>query len=180
MASPQNIRAYSPIPFPALVRGFGPITVTKANGIWTIGFDIADLTAHVPSFSDLPVEYVVVYDSIHNTFFKISLASLGLGGASTQRVALASPIVVVGSDQIINFNINAGAPVCTLPASATRNGAPLTFKDAGGHAAAHNLTITPAVGETIDGQPAAVITTNFGQVILVPYNDGTNTGWALR
>ncbi len=181
MASPVNIRVATTIPFPPLVRGSGPIVVSKANGIWTVSFDIASLTEHVPSFSDLPVEYVVVYDSIHSTFFKISLSNLGLGGAQTQRPATASPIVVAGNDQIINFNINSGSPTCQLPASATRNGAPLTFKDAGRHAAAHPLTFTTTGGETMDGiaSGGVSIATNGGHVTFTPYNDGTNTGWSI-
>jgi len=89
------------------------------------------------------------------------------------------PPLVPANDQIINFNINAGAPVCTVPSSTTRNGTPLTFKDAGGHAGAHNLTLSFTGGETCDGQATVIINTNFGEVTLRPYNDGVNTGYSL-
>jgi hypothetical protein len=90
--------------------------------------------------------------------------------------------VVAGNDQIINFNINAGSPTCQLPASATRNGAPLIFKDSGGHAAAHPLTFTTTGGETMDGiaSGGVAINVNFGRLKFTPYNDGTNTGWAIE
>ena len=39
MSIPPNIRVNAAFPFPALVQGSGPITITKANGIWTVGFD---------------------------------------------------------------------------------------------------------------------------------------------
>ena len=42
MASPRNIRISSPIPFPALVVGGAPITVTKVNGIWTIALNMGN------------------------------------------------------------------------------------------------------------------------------------------
>lgn len=179
MASPVNIRVMAQIPFPALVRGNAPIVLSKANGIWTISLDVADLIQHIPAGADFATEYLVVYDSVQQTFFKVLLGSVGLAGNRAQRSVLASPIVVAAADQIINFNINAGAPTCALPAAAGRNGLPLTFKDAGGHAAAHNLTITPAGGETIDGLANVVMNTNRQQITLVPYNDGTNAGWAL-
>ena len=35
---PARIRVNATFPFPALVQGSGPVTVSKANGIWTIGF----------------------------------------------------------------------------------------------------------------------------------------------
>ena len=39
MNIPDNIRVNASFPFPALVQGSGPITLTKINGIWTIGYD---------------------------------------------------------------------------------------------------------------------------------------------
>jgi hypothetical protein len=181
MASPVNIRVTAPFPFPALVVGAAPIVVAKANGIFTVSFDIADLTAHVPSAADLAAEYWIVYDSIAKTYYKVALSNLGVGGARLQRAVSASPIVVANNDQIINFNINAGSPTCQLPASSTRSGVPLTFKDAGGHAAAHNLTFTTTGGETMDGiaSGGVALSTNFGQITFTPYNDGTNSGWAI-
>jgi hypothetical protein len=179
MASPVNIRAFAPIPFPALVVGGAPVAVTKANGIWTIALNVANLTQHIPAGADFASEYLVVYDAVRQTFFKVLLSTAGLAGARVQRAVNASPIVVLAGDQVINFNINAGGPTCALPAAASRNGVPLTFKDAGGHAAANNLTITPAAGETIDGLANVAMNTNFQQLTLAPYNDGTNAGWAL-
>lgn len=114
------------------------------------------------------------------TTINATLATLTTQIAGKQRSVTASPIVVAGNDQIINFNISSGSPTCALPAAATRSGLPLIFKDAGGHAASHNLTITPNGVETIDGQAQVVISGNFAEITLRPYNDGVNTGWSMR
>jgi hypothetical protein len=162
------------------VVGGLPVKVTKANGTWTIAFDMVDLVTRVPSVSDLANEYWIVYDAAQQTYFKVLLSSLGVAGARLQRAANATPIVVASNDQIINFNVN-GVVTCTLPAASSRNGAPLTFHDAGGHVSAVNTaTFTPAAGDTIDSQANVVMTTKNGEITLRPYNDGTNTGWSLQ
>lgn len=165
--------------FPSAVFGSGPIKVTKANGVWTFSFDITTFGSIAPPASAYSTDFLFGWDDVGGIFFKISLSDLNVGGRRAQRSATASPIVVTSSDQIINFNINAGAPTCVLPLSTLRNGVPLTFKDAGGHAAAHNLTITFSGGQTCDGLAQVVMNTNFGEVTLRPYNDLINTGWSL-
>jgi len=179
MASPVNLRISAPIPFPALVRGAAPIALTKANGVWTVSLDVQNLGAVVPLIAQYASDYVVVWDSVGLTFVKVSLTGLGLGGARLQRSVLASPIVIAANDQIINFNINAGAPTCTLPSSISRNGVPLTFQDVGGHAAAHNLTFAFTGGELADGLAAPAITVNYGKMTFTPMNDGVNTGYSI-
>jgi|ERR1051326_240179 hypothetical protein len=181
MASPANIRVSARFPFPALAVGSAPVKVTKAAGVYTIALDVQDLGAHVPSVADLAQEYWIVWDAIRLTYFKVALSTLGIGGARLQRAATASPIVVAPNDQVINFNVNAALAHCVLPSSATRNGVPLTFKDAGGHAGAHNLIFDTTGGETMDGiaSGGVKINTNYGEITFVPYNDGVNTGWAI-
>lgn len=179
MALPPNIRINTQFPFPALVTGSAPIVISKANGIWRVSFSIANLGTQVPLITAYPTDYVLIWDSIANTFFRVTLSSFGLGGARTQRSVTASPIVVAAGDQILNVNIAAGAPTCALPAAATRNGVPLTFKDVGGQFFAHNLTITPNGAETIDGLANLVMKTNRQGVTLWPFNDGANSGWFL-
>ena len=179
MASPVNIRVMAAIPFPPLVVGGAPVKVTKANGIWTIGFDMADLAARVPSVADLSNEYWIVYDAALQTYFKVLLSSLGVAGARLQRPVTTTAIVVAANDQIVNFSYN-GVVTCALPAATSRNGAPLTFHDAGGHVSGvHTATFTPNGAETIDGQADVVMTAAYGTITLTPYNDGTNTGWSL-
>ena len=35
---PANIRVNAAFPFPALITATGPVTLSKSNGIWTVGF----------------------------------------------------------------------------------------------------------------------------------------------
>jgi hypothetical protein len=149
---PPDIRVNTQVPFPALVVGGGPITVTKQNGVWQVGFSIAVFSQ---IFGVLP------------------------GLARPQRSVTVSPIVIQGIDQILNVNIATGAVVCTLPPFAGRLGVPLTFKDVGGNFVAHPLTITAAGTDLIDGQPSITLNGNHEYITLVPANDTVNTGWSI-
>jgi hypothetical protein len=96
-----------------------------------------------------------------------------------QRSVTASPIVIGAGDEIINCNIT-GAATCALPASATRSGKALSFKDVAGKFAAGNLTLTPNGAERIDGLATLALATNYQYLRLRPYNDGVNSGWAIE
>jgi hypothetical protein len=120
MALPANIRINASVPFPAMVTGSGPITIGKANGIWTVGLSIAQLQTQIPPGVNAPNDYLLLYDSVANQFFKTSIQGLltivlALGGARFQRSVTASPIVIQGADQLLNVNISAGNPTCALP-----------------------------------------------------------------
>jgi hypothetical protein len=183
MTLPANIRVNAQLPFPSLVVGSGPITIGKANGIWTVGFSILPFGTIVPPVGDYAVDYFLGYNAATATYFKMSISNLvaalnaNLGVARNQRSVTATPIVVAPSDQILNCNINVAA-ACTLPAAATRAGVPITFKDLG-QAGANNITITPSGAEKIDGAASLKLTGNFQYVTLQPFNDGVNSGWAL-
>lgn len=182
MALPPSIRINSNVPFPALVQGSGFVTLGKIKAVWTIGVNYTLLGQQNPPPSAWATDYVAVYDAIAGTFFRASLSSLGAivnGGARTQRSVIASPIVVASNDQILNCNIPTAA-ACTLPAAASRNGVPLTFKDVGAQFAANNLTITSAGADTIDGAATLVLKVNRQGVTLVPFTDGVNSGWAIE
>jgi hypothetical protein len=186
MPAVANVRVNTQVPFPALVTGSAPITVTKTIGsVWQVGFTIAAFGSQNPPVGNFPTDFLLGYDSNANVFFKISLTNLlaSLTPAASvrfQRLATSSPIVITGTDQIINVNISSGSPSCTLPTAASRAGNALTFKDVGGNFGAHNLTITPAGGDNIDGGGAIVLGTNRQAVTLVPANDGVTTGWSIE
>lgn len=152
MAPLPVIRVNTQVNFPALVKGSGPITVAKANGVWTVGLSTA-IFAQI--YGILP------------------------GVGRPQRSVGASPIVISGVDQILNINIPTGAPTCALPQASTRSGVPLTFKDVGANFAAHNLTLTPFAGDTIDGAASLVLSIPRQSITLVPFNDGVNGGWFI-
>lgn len=183
MTLPANIRINTSVPFPALVLPSGPITLTKNNGVWTIGFTIAAFGTQVPLVGNYPTDFLLAWDAVNQTFFKVSItnliSSLNIlaGAARNQRTTTATPIVVAGTDQIISTKITSAA-ACTLPSAATRVGVPLTFKDLG-QATANHITLTASGGDTIDGAATYVLNNNFQGVTLVPFNDGTNTGWMV-
>jgi hypothetical protein len=180
------IRVNTQVPFPAMVTGSGPITVGKVGGVWTVGFSITVFGSQNPPSGNFPTDFLLGYDIVNQVYFKISLTNLisaitPPSTVRTQRLATSSPITInTSTDSIINVNINTGAPSCTLPTAASRVGAPLTFKDVGGHFAANPLTITPAGGDNIDGGGAITLNVNRQGVTLVPANDGTTVGWSIE
>lgn len=184
MTLPANIRVNTQVPFPALVYGTGPIAIAKANGIWTVSFNIAAFGAQVPLVGNYPTDFLLGWDAVNKAYFSVSITNLissinqSLGAARTQRTVTATPIVVQSTDQIISCNISSGPAACTLPSAAPRVGVPLTFKDLG-QATAHPITLTASGGDLIDGISTYVIGTDRQGVTLVPFNDGTNTGWMV-
>lgn len=185
MTLPANIRVNTAVPFPALVLPSGPITISKNNGIWTIGFTITAFGTQVPLVGNYPTDFLMGWDAVNLTFFKVSITNLlssiaiTTGAARTQRTTTVTPIVVAPTDQIISTNISSGPAACTLPSAVSRVGVPVTFKDLG-QAAAHNITLTASGGDTIDGLATYVLSNNRQWVTLVPFNDGTNTGWMVQ
>lgn len=178
---PANIRISAQFPFPATVQGAAPIVITKLNGIWTVSLNVANLAQQVPPPANYATDFLVVFDAVANSFFKVPLSGAGsiIGRVRLQRSVVATPIIVASNDEILNCNINVAA-ACALPASATRSGLPLTFKDVGPQFGANHLTLTPNGAETIDGKPNLVLNTDRQAVTLVPLNDGTNSGWAIE
>jgi hypothetical protein len=172
-----TIRINLSAPFPALVTGSGPITVGKVNGIWVLGASGDLIGAANPGL--VATDFVLVWDSVAKGWVKVSLSNLITQAQATrlQRSVTASPIVIGVNDQMLNINIAAGAPTCALPQASTRAGSPLTFKDVGGQAGAHPITITPFAGDSIDGAANYTLFSPRQEVTLVPFNDTVNTGW---
>jgi hypothetical protein len=183
MTLPANVRVNTAVPFPALVLPSGPITLAKNNGIWTIGFTINAFGSQVPLVGNYPTDFLLAWDNVNQTFFKVSITNLIASIATTipartQRFVNATPFGVGPTDMILNCKITSTA-ACTLPSAASRLGIPVTIKDLG-QAAAHPITLTAAGGDTIDGAATYVLNNNFAWVTLVPFNDGTNTGWMVQ
>lgn len=183
MTLPANIRINTAVPFPALVQSNGPITISKNNGIWTIGFTITTFGSQVPLVGNYPTDFLLAWDAVNQTFFKVSITNLiasivATYPTRTQRSVTATPFGVGASDMILNCKITSPA-ACTLPSAASRLGVPVTINDLG-QATANNITLTAAGGDTIDGAATYVIRDNFGYVTLLPFNDGVNAGWKVE
>jgi hypothetical protein len=76
MPPPPNVRYTANAPFPALVTGTGPITVTKQNGIWSVAFNMEPLAEQIPPFMDSAHSYFTSWNSTTNTFSRVSLAKI--------------------------------------------------------------------------------------------------------
>lgn len=177
MTAPANIRCNILVPFPALVTGAAFMTVAKVNGTWTVMPSFGNLAIGAPAgINQLQNDFLVAWDSVAGTYFRLPLSFFGIGSAPVQRAVTSGPVVVQPSDQYINLNISAPGTI-TLPSYAARNGVPLNFKDVGMQCTANPQTIAAAGGETIDGFATILMDTNGMEINLVPFNDGLNTGW---
>lgn len=91
MTVPTNIRMNLNAPFPSLVTGSGPISVGKQNGIWQIGYSIAGLAIQPqPPAGNLATDYVLVWDSVAQTFVQVPLSALAGGGAKLLNTMVAN------------------------------------------------------------------------------------------
>jgi hypothetical protein len=80
MAKIPKIRVNTPVPFPALVQGSGPVTVAKNKGIWSIGLSTAGIPQQTPPPGSLPTDLVLVWDSVAQQWITVPLSSLGGSG----------------------------------------------------------------------------------------------------
>jgi hypothetical protein len=77
LTAPVSVQVQVPVPFPALVTGSGPITINKQNGIWTVGYSVANIQVQNPPLpAAQPTDYVTVWDSVAQTFVNVPLSAL--------------------------------------------------------------------------------------------------------
>ncbi len=177
MTLPANIRVNLGAPFPALVKASGPITLSKANGIWIVGFSFASLGVQTPPLANYPNDYLIAYDSVANTFFKMPLSGFPALVRPQRSITAAGNLPILATDFILNINA-ATDLVPIVPLAASRLGVPLTFKDLPG---SHTQTLTATAPDELEG--AGTLPLAAGQsVTLVPYNDGVNNalGYAIE
>lgn len=174
MALVANIRVNTSAPFPSLITAIGPVTLSKANGIWTVGFSIVNLGIQ-PGPINNATDFIIVYDSIGGSFFKLPLSAVASSGARQQRsIASGADLPLIATDQILNVN-GAGLNI-PIPLASTRNGVPFTFKRVDG---SPPFTLTPTGPDTIDGLASLVV--NSGSITINPYTDTINNtrGYAI-
>jgi hypothetical protein len=180
MTLPASIRINVTAPFPALVVGTGPITLEKANGIWSVGFSIDRLAYVVPAPAALASDFLIAYDSAARTFFKLTLADVAAAAnVSTPSYDSAAGTYNVTNETVLLIDkLIPAAHNIQLPAAAARNGVPIVIKDFAGVCGDPTkiATILPGAGEMIDGLAALPVNSNYGGFNLVPIATG---GWYI-
>jgi len=178
MAAPANIRANVQVPFPATVVGGAPVVIAKQSGVWTVALS----TAAVGQLTVLPSGALILAYNPNPpspTWFVTTITSLASALVSaTQRSVVNATVTIQASDQILNLNLNAPQTI-TLPLASGRNGASLTFHDAGGQFLAHPVTLSRSGSDLINGQTTFVLNANYQSVTIAPYTDGVNAGWFI-
>ena len=185
MSLPAALRVNANLNFPATVRGSGPVTIAKANGIWTVGFTIAQL-APMPA-GDPATRLVLIYDLTTQTFMQTTISNLIATATSGLRIVTAAgAVVIVATDQTILVNKTVGAATdINLPTSASRAGVPVIVKDYKGDAGTNNIRFVANGVETLDGLSQAAadaigltkITMGYGTRGAYPLSAG---GWYFR
>jgi hypothetical protein len=169
---PYNVRVNVSVPFPALVAGAAGIRVTKSSGIWTIAPDYT-VFPQSTSVSDSANSYVLIWNSVSGLFTLVPGSAMA-ATKIVQTLTAAGPYAALPSDDVLIIKQTVGAPF-TVNVDWANRGKPLRVVDGKGDAAANNITITPAAGQT---QLAAVnfsyvIDGNGGSITLTPLPDGT-------
>lgn len=175
---PANIRVNVSAPFPARVTGANFITVSKANGIWTIQANYSGLQS-VPVSVAIANQVFAIYDPTSGLFWKTTvLALLNAAIAVPYRLVTAAGAVIgLGSDGDILINKTVPAVTwVTLPAASVAI-RPISVVDYAGNAFTYNITVFPSGSETINGAPSALISQDNGALTFYPI---AGTGWYLK
>lgn len=178
---PYAIQGSVLVNFPAKTMGQGPVTVGKANGIWTVSLNLVGL-APLQAGYDPTTKYILIFDILTQTWVQGPIATI-FGGQLPTIVTAAGPYNVVPGDYAILMNKTVGAAsTINLPVAASRVGVPLIIKDFKGDAVTNQITVVANGVETIDGmsnaaaQAAGVskLTFNYQSKIFRPLAAG---GW---
>lgn len=179
MTLPASVRVNVRANFPAIVTATGFITISKANGVWSIGASFKQL-APLPSSLFTATSFIPVQDTVAGVFYSISMVALISAVSTAHRTVTAAVAGVIQAlptdgDILINLGTPAAVAVDLLAAaSATR---PVGVKDLAGNANTFNITVTPSGSETIDGQTNFVIASDGGAVTLYPLS---GVGWYIK
>jgi hypothetical protein len=89
MTLPVRIRINAQFPFPTLVTSSGPVTITKQNGIWSVGLSFANIAA-VPGGTPASQIGILVYNTGSQTYQQIAASALPTSYIFTTSSAPAS------------------------------------------------------------------------------------------
>lgn len=167
-AMPQSLRSNLFPLFPATVMGGGPVTVNKANGIWTIALNLIGLGPIQAGF-DPSTKYLLIFDATTNTWIQGPISTVF--GAQLPRIVTAAGVVTAtAADYAILMNkIVGAATTINLPTAASRTGLPLIIKDYKGDADTNNITVVANGAETIDGFDNATAQANGTSKLVSKY-----------
>jgi hypothetical protein len=189
MGLPANVRVNVQVPFPSLVIGSGPISIVKANGIWTVSLVAGVLAVGVPGGGQLATDFVLVWDSIAQTWVQVSLATLAsavsVPSLPTARLpAFASTVNILTSDIEVGINTQSGPVSCPLPSVAGWNAArpnaiDLCIFDFTGGANVNHITPVLNGADTFVQGVTPVIDTSYGLIKLRPVIGSINQ-WYIR
>ena len=141
MTLPANIRINVRTAFPSRVKGSGFVTVSKANGVFTIG---ADYTQLARSAGISPTQIMALFDTQAGTWSYVS--ALGLASSFLEELTIVTNNVIpqlsysyaTGGKAVVYVNGQAFFPLGATPAF-TINGTTVTWS-----AANSGVTITPS------------------------------------
>jgi hypothetical protein len=187
MTLPANVRVNTRVPFPAAVIGNGPVTIQKVNGVWHVGLQFQNLGQVSPPVPSFPTNFVIIYDAVANTYYRMSLDSLSLAASiiPTARLPVSgSPLAVTINDVEIGVDTSSVPTVVQLPSIASwsvqqANGLELCVFDYTGNAVTHNVTFTLNGTDVFVQGVSPVINQAFGLVKLRPVLTSPNK-WFIR
>lgn len=137
------------------------VALTEAN-INSTGVKNSSIRSELSRTSDTNVLYI--FDGEQN---------VPVAGHTNVTTVNAATYNVLPEDHILHVTYTGtGAVAIDWKTAQMIKGRMLIVKDAGGNAAANNITITTEGAQTIDGAATLVINTNYGVARL--YCDGTN------
>lgn len=169
---PYNIRVNVNAPFPARVQGAAGVTVTKQNGTWTIALNYAAFQQS-GTVADPINTYVLVWNAITGVFSAVPISAIA-AIRSVKTLTAAGPYTALPADEVLIVNQTVGAAF-TVNVDWSQRSKPLRIVDGKGDAASHNITITPAAGQTqlASVNYSYVIDGNGGSITLTPLPDGS-------
>jgi hypothetical protein len=172
MTLPANVRVNAGAPFPATVKGGGIIAVTKVNGIWTIAVNFAAIV-QLQAIPDPANTYVLTWNALTGVPAMVPL-NVAFASKVVKVLTAAGPYAALPTDEVLIIK-QAVAAAFTVTVDWSQRTKALRIVDGKGDAAANNITITPALGQT---QMATLnysykIDGNGGSITLTPLPDGT-------
>jgi hypothetical protein len=170
MTFPANIRINTSAPFPATVRGSGAISISKQNGIWTVGLGFAGLV-QLPAVIDPSNTYTLVWNALTGVFTLVPISAV-FSSKVVKILTAAGPYAALPTDEVLIVKQLVGAAFIVTVDWSQRT-KPLRVVDGKGDANVNNITITPAAGQT----QMAVVNYSYiidgagGSITLTPLPD---------